>query len=128
MSRLESKTSDEGAKTVGTTQEDTPLVQQHEGSEDNDDAVSQHSRASTRAEHSGGDLTEDENPKAQNGGRRDTSAKRRRNTTLSDQQRLARLEKEWRLSTKKRGKFESHQPRSSPRRVLRSPEPFFPLG
>lgn len=99
-------------KAVETTKEDTPLVQQHEGSEDDDDAASQHPRVSTRTQHSGGDLTEDENTKAQNARRRDTSAKRRRDTTLSDEQRLTRLEKEWKISAKKKGKFESHQPRS----------------
>lgn len=100
------------ASTAEATKEDTPIEQQHEDSADDDDAVSQHSCVSTRTLHSGEYLTEDEGTKAQNTGRRDESAKRRRDATLSEERRLARLEKEWKISTKKKGKFESHQPRS----------------
>lgn len=111
-SQLEPQTSDGVASTAEATKEDAPIEQQHEDSADDDDAVSQHSCVSTRTLHSGEYLTEDEGTKAQNTGRRDESAKRRRDATLSEERRLARLEKEWKISTKKKGKFESHQPRS----------------
>lgn len=110
-SQVEPQSSDGVASTAETTK-DTPLVQQQEGSADDDDAVSLHSCVSTRTQHSAEYLTEDENTKAQSTARRDASAKRRRDATQSEERRLVRLEKEWKISTKKKGKFESHQPRS----------------
>ncbi|KAH9374707.1 hypothetical protein HPB48_003537 [Haemaphysalis longicornis] len=120
-SQLEPQTSDGVASTAEATKEDAPIEQQHEDSADDDDAVSQHSCVSTRTLHSGEYLTEDEGTKAQNTGRRDESAKRRRDATLSEERRLARLEKEWKI-TKKRASLNRTNHGHSPRRILRSTE------
>lgn len=114
----------EGTRVVleGAVNAPTATEQNEDAEKEGDgDTSSQRSVSSTLTQKSDGYQTADETPGATMMDNETASAKRRREPAPSDEQRLARLEREWIKTAGKKGKYVAHQPRSqSQSRTVRS--------